>query len=256
MEFDQKKLLAKYAELRQQYANPYEPDLSPEGRTVRYAKIPDVSASANLYSRAILRHFDSKKALFPRQYAKLPKGADAAEYDALYFDPDGRLHHLDYCAPGFGRFAAVLDSDQLVLTYRIFDQPDRKPFITLLTMEWTEYGADGEPVSVTEFRRNGSLADGVIINCEYYQYENGRMCHADRFAEFDSDFSGGGLITRLAPDKILNPEIFSYDFQRTEGGVRCTRTHFWSRSKTYRASILMPEKELLKLEKNGIRCFL
>ena len=256
MEFNREAMLQKYADLRSRYVEPYEPDFSHEHDTVRYVKIPDVSSAANLYSRSVLRHFEAKRALFPRQYKILPKGANPAEYDAMYFAPDGNLHLAVYTGLPDGELICVNVSEQLVLTYRIQEQPGRKPFVTFLSMEWTEYDADSNPVSVEGFRRNGSLADGVLINSEYYQYADGRMVHAERYAAFDSDDRGNPLLLRFVPDRIYNPEMFSYDFRRTEEGVLCERTHYWSRSKTYTASILLPEKELLKMEKNGLSCFM
>ena len=56
----------------------------------------------------------------------------------------------------------------------------------------------------------------------------------------------------MVPDRIMNPEMFAYDFQRTEGGILCTRTIYWSASKTYTGSFLMPEKELKKMEEHGM----
>ena len=256
MEFRRTELLEKYAELRRTYIEPYEPDLSDEAYTVRYAKIPDPCLSSDLCSHRIIQHFEAKKALFPRFYKNLPKGACAEAYAAAYFDPDGNLHHMAHRIDETKRYITIPVSEQLLADYRVEELPGRKPFVTFLSMEWTEYGDDGNPVSVESFRRNGSLADGVIINSEYYQYENGKMIRADRFDTFDSDFQSGGLVLRFVPDRIMNPEVFSYDFEPAEGGVLCTRTNFWSKSKTYTHSFLMPQKELQKMEEHGIRCFL
>lgn len=257
MEFRQTEMLKKYAELREKYIDPYEPDLSEAPYTVRYAKIPGPCLPSDLCSHRVLQHFEAKKALFPRLFKKLPQGANAQEYAVLYFDRDETLHHLEFQMDAARRYLTVPLSGQLQADFEVrIWEAGRKPFVTFLSMEWTEYGDDGRPVSVESFRRNGSLADGVIINSEYYQYENGKMIHADRFDSFDSDFQSGGLVLRFVPDRIMNPEVFAYDFEPAEGGVLCTRTNFWSKSKTYTQSFLMPQKELQKMEENGIRCFL
>ena len=257
MEFNKDELLKKYADLRSRYIDPAEPDLSEEQYTVRYAKIPDPCLSSDLCSHRILQHFDAKKALFPRLYKSLPKGACEEAYAAAYFDQDGNLHHYTHRIDEARRYITIPVSAQLQADYRVEEFPGRKPFVTFLFMEWTEYDADGRPVSVESFQRNGSLADGVIISCEYYQYENGRMTHADLFKEFDSNGRPeAGLVLRFAPDRITNPEVFAYDFERTEGGVLCTKTNYWSKSKTYTGSFLMPEKELQKMAEHGICCFL
>ena len=73
MEFRKAELLRKYAELRDNYIDSYEPDFSQEGYTVRYAKIPDPCLSSDLCSHRILRHFEAKKALFPRLYNTEPE---------------------------------------------------------------------------------------------------------------------------------------------------------------------------------------
>ena len=253
MEFRKAELLRKYAELRGSYIDSYEPDLSREGYTVRYAKIPDPCLSSDLCSHRILRHFDAKKALFPRLYNKLLKGAEPAAYAEMYFDKDGKLHHLVHQISETVYYVTIPVSKQLQADYRVEHIAGRKPFITFLCMEWTEYDPDGNPVSVESFQRNGSLADGVIISCEYYRYENGKLIHADYYKEFDSDGRiEEPLVRRMVPDRIMNPEVFAYDFQRTEGGILCTRTIYWSASKTYTGSFLMPEKELKKMEEHGM----
>ena len=40
-----------------------------------------------------------------------------------------------------------------------------------------------------------------------------------------------------------------------EDGILCTKTNYWSESKTYTGSFLMPEKEVKKMEEHGICCF-
>lgn len=256
MEFRKDELLRKYAQLRSSCIDSYEPDFSRDGYTVRYAKIPDPSLSSDLCSHRILQHFDAKKALFPRLYNKLPKGAEPSAYVEMFFDEEGKLHHLVHQISETVCYATIPVSKQLLADYRIEQFAGRKPFITFLFMEWTEYDPDGHPVSVESFQRNGSLADGVIISCEYYQYENGKLIHADYFKGFDSNGKiEEQLVRRMVPDRIMNPEIFAYDFQRTEDGILCTKTNYWSASRTYTGSFLMPEKELKKMEEHGICCF-
>lgn len=255
MKFKKAELLRKYAELRGNYIDSYEPDLSQEGYTVRYAKIPDSCLSSDLCSHRILRHFEAKKGLFPRLYKKLPKGTEPSEYAEMYFDKEGKLHHSVHQISETVYYVTIPISEQLLADFRVEIITGRKPFITLLFMEWTEYDHHGNPVSIESFQRNGSLADGVIISCEYYRYENGKLIHIDFFKEFDSDGKiEEPLVRRMVPDRIMNPEIFAYDFQRTEGGILCTRTIYWSESKTYTGTFLMPEKEVKKMEEHGI-CF-
>jgi hypothetical protein len=257
VEFNKNIVLQKYKDLRARYIEPYIPDISPEGYTVRYAKIPDPCLSSDLCSHRILQHFEAKKALCPRFYKKLPQGAIAESYAAAYYKDDGKIHHIEYKMDEARRYVTLRISDQLLVDYHVEYFPGRKPFITFNSMEWTEFDANGRPISVESFGGNGTLSGGTIISGEYYQYENGRLIHADLFKDFDT--SGrieASLLIRMVPDRITNPDVFSYDFQRTEGGILCTKTNHWSESKTYTGSFLMPEKELKKTEEYGIPCFL
>ena len=257
MEFNKNTVLQKYKDLRAKYIEPYTPDISPEGYTVRYAKIPDPCLSSDLCSHRILQHFDAKKALCPRFYKKLPQSANAASYLTAYFNEDGTVHHFVYRMDESREYITIRSSEQLLVDYHVEYFPGRNPFITFSSMEWTEFDANGRPVSVESFGGNGCLAGGFIMSGEYYQYENGRLIHADLFKNFDS--SGrieAPIMNRMFPDRITNPDVWGYDFQRAEGGILCTKTNYWSESKTYTGSFLMPEKELRKMEEYGIPCFL
>ncbi len=257
MEFDKNAMLQKYKDLRSIYIEPYEPDISQEGCLVRYAKIPDPCLSSDLCSHRILQHFDAKKALCPRFYKKLPQGANEASYVTAYFNKDGSMHHFEFRMDEKRRYITIRISDQLLVDYHAEYFPGRKPFLTFSSMEWTEFDADGRPVSVESFGGNGCLTGGVIISGEYYHYEDGRLIHADLFKDFDS--AGrieAPFLRQMVPDRITNPDVFAYDFERTEGGILCTKTNYWSESKTYKGSFLMPEKELKRIKEYGIPYFL
>lgn len=83
------------------------------------------------------------------------------------------------------------------------------------------------------------------------------MTHADVFKDFaPGGKAGDSLVMQMAPDRITNPDVFAYDLQRTDSGVLCRKTTYWSASGTFTSSFTVPEKELVKMEEHGIRCFL
>lgn len=165
MEFQKDVMLRKYAGLRQKYVEPYEPDLSTEGCTVRYARIPDMCLSSDLCSHRIMLHVEAKKALFPRLYGRLPKGAEPSAYAEMYFDKDDKLHHLVHRV-GEAEYVTIPVSEQLCMDYRVV-HTEVVPLVTFLSMEWTEYGSNGEPISVETFQTNGRSV--MLISCEYYR---------------------------------------------------------------------------------------
>ena len=164
MEFNKNAMLQKYKDLRSTYIEPYEPDISQEGCLVRYAKIPDPCLSSDLCSHRILQHFDAKKALCPRFYKKLPRGANEASYVTAYFNEDGSMHHFEFRMDEKRRYITIRISDQLLVDYHAEYFPGRKPFLTFSSMECTEFDANGRTVSVESFGGNGCLTGGVIIS--------------------------------------------------------------------------------------------
>ncbi len=258
MEFNKEELLRKYKEICNTHTEIFKPDFTNGEYTVYYARIPDPCLSSDLSSHRILQHINVAKALFPRLYKKLPKGAIAESYATMHFDKDGKLHHLEQSINSCRKYVTICISDQLQADYvvNIYSGGESDVSIELLDMEWAEYDSDGNPVSVESFRGDGTLNYGVTINCEYYQYENGKLVHADQFKDYCTGVRlEESMVRQFVPDRIMNPEIFAYDFERTDDGVLCMKTNYYSKSKTFTQSINMPEKEIKKMEEHGIRCF-
>ena len=264
-EFDKEGMLAKFAELRDKYVLTYEPDFTVEDE-VRYAKGPIWDGLDELYSRFLIPHIREKKYLFTKEHKSLPKNAVVEEYEKIYHDAEGKLHHTVYEMGALGFLvsefydakshfiASFYVSEQLRIDYNVLRLTNGELSPVWNQFEWCEYDEDGRLTAVESYRRNGAIQDGVIINAEYYEYEDGVLSHAYRFHEFDTQPLPGmlGLVRQMMPDRILNPECFEYDFSRDENGVTCNYTHFFRKSQTINRTDLIPMDKALKLKEHGI----
>lgn len=266
MEFDAKAMVEKYRRLCEQFVDSYVPDVHILRGETRYAKEPDASGLDALYSRFLYPHIREKKYLFSKEHKSLPKNAQKGAYSELAYDTEGRLHHAefdlgqpgsmaDYLLDSVGSFMAYFYvSGNLRIDYNVQRRANGELFFSRCNFEWSEYDGDGRLVSVESFQRNGTLHDGVIIDAEYYSYENGLLRHITRFEEFDTDPVPRTLtlVQRMVPDLIFNPKHSEFEICPGESGVVCKWTNFYRKSQNITGEFLIPAENARKLTEHGI----
>ena len=256
MEFPREELLEKYVRIYEQFIAPYKPDFEVAGGTTRYARFNDAWFGLNPYDKCLLSRLTNRKNTFPKNpSAKLRGNADPANYVMLRYDSEGKLKMAYYERDGAMEMAVVYVSKQLTICYRL--DTDLKGNVTyeLYDFEWYEYDDAGRLISEERFRGSGSPNDDVIINSEYYEYDGAVLAHAWQFTEFEKYpmEMTRNLVMTMMPDRILNPQIFEYTFQRVADGLDYTRNHYFRKSQAMTYKDHVSEETLTHLAENGIR---
>nr|MCR5283399.1 hypothetical protein [Lachnospiraceae bacterium] len=196
-----------------------------------------------------------KKATFPKKpSAKLAKNADPANYVTLKYDGEGTLKVAGLGAAGGNEVAFVYVSKQLTIGYFIDSDRDGVASHSLYNFEWYEYDDAGRLISAEEFRGSGSPTDDVIINSEYYEYDNNTLSRAWQFRDFQKYpmQMTVNLVSQMMPDRIFNPDQYEYIFQRVEDGLDYTCHHYYRKSQTITHDGHVAEETLSHLAENGI----
>ena len=264
-EFDKEAIMEKYRRITMEYVDTYEPDIMIERGDTRYAKASDILT--NNYDRRILPHLESRKLLAQKEHAKLWKSAKEGTYITVVYDTAGNRHHAEFEFNSTNFLSEELIgskrdtlvnffvSENLQIEYLVFHKPDGTCVYRWLCTEWSEYDEAGNLVSVETFScSNGPFSVGIKVDAEYYDYRDGVLCHAERFKEYNTEFSDitGGLLSMLVPDRIYNPEQIEYDIVRNGEEVLVTRTSHYTPTKDYTVTVRIPAKEVLKMKEYGI----
>ena len=180
-------LLEKYIRLRDQYIDPYMPDFEVSGGEDRYVKFNDAVQGLNPYNRFVTPRLLNKKATFPTlTRTKLTKNADPRNYVRLRYDSNGVLRVAHLAEYNGEEAAYVYVSERLSIGYMRSTVPGAGT-ARLFEFEWCEYDDDGRLRSVEHFQKNnGMFSSGIIINCEYYEYDGNTISRAWRFEDFET----------------------------------------------------------------------
>ncbi|MCR5105243.1 MAG: hypothetical protein K6B68_12475 [Eubacterium sp.] len=156
---------------------------------------------------------------------------------------------------GVSEVAFVYVSKQLTIGYSLDSAPDGALSHSLYNFEWYEYDDADKLISAEVFRGSGSPTDDVIINSEYYEYDGDVLSHAWNFKEFQKYPMQMtiNIVSQMIPDRIFNPDIFEYTFQRVEDGLDFTQNHYYRKSQTNTYKGHISEETLSHLAEHGIR---
>lgn len=259
--FDEKQIMEKYERLKTECVNPFVPDLSRDAET-RFIK--DNEFLENTFSRAITPHVCKGKLLFNKDRKAIPKNADSRNYLKLIYDGEGRLLRSEYDMGGIGSTWSC-SSDRKNITFCVSDNlwidcmaeagSDGKYRYNWVMFEHSEYDNEGRLVSVERFKGDPVLLVDVVVNAEYYEYEDGRLSHITEYKDFHSDLPkmSRDLVMMNMPDRVFNPDVINYSFERSGSDVICTRVHYYRVSQSFTDKITIPEKEVIRMKEHGIR---
>lgn len=256
MEFPREELLEKYVRIYEERIAPYKPDFEVAGGTTRYARFNDAWRGLNPFEKLLITRLANRKNTFPKApSAKLKKNADPANYVTLKYDGDGNLKAALYGEDGAYDLAYVYVSKQLTICYRLEAGPEGTVTPSLSDFDWYEYDDAGRLISAELFRGNGSAKDDVIINAEYYEYDDDVLVRAWQFTEFEKYpmQMTSYLVANMMPDRIFNPNRFEYTFQRVADGLDYVCRHYFRKSQTITHTGHVSEETLAHLAENGIR---
>lgn len=251
MDFPCEELLKKYVRIYEQSVAPYKPDFEMVGGTTRYIKFNDAWRGLNPYNKFLISRLENRKNTFPKKPSnKISPKANPDNYVILKYDSDGNLK-MAYVA----NIVFVYVSKQLTIGYSIDSDLDSTVKYDHFNFEWYEYDDDGRLLSTEEFRGYGTPKDDVIINCEYYEYDEGVLSHAWSFKEFQRyPFEMTiNMVKQLMPDRIFNPDKYEYSFKRVADGLDYTSKHYYRVSQTLTDEGHVSEEMLSNLGENGIR---
>ena len=260
-EFDEKQIMEKYERLKKEYVNPFVPDLSRDAET-RFIK--DNEFLENSFSRAFTPHICKGKLLFNKDRKAIPKNADSRNYLKLIYDGEGRLLRSEYDMGGVGSTWSS-SSDRKNITFCVSDNlwidcmaeadSEGKNTYNWVMFEWSEYDDDGRLVSVERFKGDPAFLVDVVVNAEYYEYTDGVLSHITEYKDFHSDLPkmSRDLVMMNMPDRVFNPDVINYSFERSGSDIICTRVHYFRVSQSFTDKITIPDKELIKMKEHGIR---
>ena len=256
MDFPKKELLEKYLRIRKEIIDPYKPSYTVPGATVRYVKFNDATEDLNMFSKCLIARLLNRKYLFPKKTsAKIASNADPANYVTLQYDDAGVLRVAQCGEYDDGAYASVYVSDQLTIGYNLHGISSGSPSYRFTDFEWYEYDEAGRLKSAERFRQHGSPERGVIINCEYYDYEGDTLSHARQFKEYDTESAFGinSMVLQFVPDRIFCLDQIEFTFRPAGDGLDYTRNHYYRKSQTITHEGHVPAKTLENLKDNGIR---
>ncbi len=109
-------------------------------------------------------------------------------------------------------------------------------------------------MSVESFKNDLSITEGVIVNAEYYEYEDGILSHITQYKDYYSHLPAmmRDFVIGAMPDRVFNPDVINYSFERSGGDIICTRSQYYRVSQTITHELRIPEKEVLKMKEQGI----
>ena len=262
-EFNEELIMKKFKRIKKEYVDSFVPDMTAGRGNTKFIK--DIYELDNPFSKMITPHICREKSLFKKERNSIPKNGNKLEYIELFYDDEGRLIRGELEAGRAGFLSETLlgaDSSKYVTFYLPDDlwidvtansvAGDYKYSWT--SFEKSERDSDGRLVSVESFKNDLSITEGVIINAEYYEYEDGVLSHITQYKDYYSHLPTmtRDFIMSYMPDRVFNPDVINYSFERSGGDIICTRSQYYRVSRTITHELRIPEKEVLKMKEHGI----
>ena len=264
-DFDEIKIMEKFNTIKEQYIDTYTPDPDIERGDTKYLKYNEVLDYA--FDRFISPHIEKGKILYKKERKSIPKNSDPREYYELVYDKEGNLHHSEFEMGRAGFLANTLlgATNSKIIEFCISKNlwvecmmdclPSGKVKFSWMYFEWAEYDDAGRLISVESFKNDISFSGGVIVNAEYYDHEGGVLSHITRYKDYYSDIPNmiRNSVAINMPDRIYNPDVINYSFEKSDDDIVCTRQHYFRVSQTITHEITIPDKEVQKMETYGIK---
>ena len=243
-EFNEELIMKKFKKIRRECIDALVPDMTVGRGNSKFIK--DIYELDNPFSKMITPHICREKSLFKKERNSIPKNGNKLEYIELFYDDEGRLIRGELEAGRAGFLSETLlgaDSSKFVTFYVSDDlwidvtansvAGDYKYSWT--NFEKSERDSDGRLVSVESFKNDLSITEGVIINAEYYEFEDGVLSHITQYKDYYSHLPAmmRDFVIGAMPDRVFNPDVINYSFERSGGDIICTRSQYYRVSQTW-----------------------
>ncbi len=264
-DFDETKIMEKFNSIKEQYVDTYTPDPDIERGDTKYLRYSEFLDYP--FDRFISPHIEKGKILYKKERKSIPKNSDPREYYQLVYDTEGKLHHSELELGGAGFLAstflgatksknvAFCISKNLWVECMMDYLPGGKQSFSWIYFEWAEYNDSGKLVSVESFKNDISFSGGVIVNAEYYDYDGDVLSHITRYKDYYSDIPSmiRSSVMINMPDRVYNPDVINYSFEKSGNDIVCTRQHYFRVSQTITHTITISDAEVQKMESYGIK---
>jgi len=222
-----------------------------------YSKHYHYSEIGDIFSNGLLRHIDAGKCLYKQPSTKIRKSADINDYYALYYNSNHQLLISEPVYSHYFKLVTIYFDENIQITYSVDDDGgDSSPQFRF--MEYTEY-SNGNVLSCEKFAKQYNPPYGVEINGEYYEYEGIKLISAIKIENYNTayePFQNPVLRFEFIPGRILNPDIFYYDFKYDNSEkLICKKTQRYTTECTKENTLTLVKSEIEKLKKFGVNCF-
>lgn len=250
MYIDYDLLHEKFLMLTGTYNNRLEHELFTKNLNVGYAKdTSNIYYGKNMFSKSLLHHINAKKCLIKRISKKLPEKANPNEYTFYYFDLDNKLLYSSLKIDENRKTVTVFFDKCVQIEYLVTKNNRGEESFSVLSAEITEFD-DNNIIKCETFKKYGTS-----VSCEYYYYYNEKLAKIESFENYDPNFTLDSFIRFACPDRIINPEKYTYLFEKNNEDILVTKIHHYSESQNRTENFLFNRKEINKLKSNGINCF-
>lgn len=129
------------------------------------------------------------------------------------------------------------------------------PKVYFSAFERTVYDDKGRTLECEFYENKSSPPYGTAASAEYYEYEVTTLIKAVKYEDYNTNFKPHKVLFEICPTLIINPYIFEYSFEYSEGSVFCEKKHKYSGEEDNIKRYELNKGELLKLSKYGADCF-
>lgn len=257
-----KGLIEKYNFLYKQYFTECKEklnDIQKSNLNLFYSKSYRYGEVGDIFSNSILRHIDAGKCLYKQPSAKIRKGVDVNDYYMLYYDSNHKLVMSEPVYSHHFKLVTIYFDKNIQITYSVDDDGSTPQFSPQFrSMEYTEYN-NGHIGSCEKFSQQYNSPYGVEISGEYYKYDGLKLISAIRIENYNTayePFQHPALSLGFIPGRIINPDIFCYDFEYDNPEkLICKKTQRYTSECNKENTITLAMSEIEKLSKFGLNCF-
>jgi hypothetical protein len=189
------------------------------------------------------------KCLYKQPTEKLRKNTNIDDYYMLYFNSNQELIMSEFSS-SYPKSVTIYVDKNVQISYLIDGGVPQ-----FRSLEYAEY-IDGKIASCEKFTKLYQPPYGIKINGEYYEYDNSTLIKAVKFENYNTNyepFCSPALQLGLVPGRILNPDIFSYEFNYDDSeNLICKKTHKYTPENLREYTIILKKVELNKLKNFGI----
>lgn len=256
MDIDYNALYGKFLMITESYNNRLDHELFSKKYNIGYAKdISNIYYNKNMFSKSLVHHFNAKKCLIKKILKKLPDTANPSEYTVYYFDSDNNLVYSSLKIDETKRIVTVFFDKCVQIEYVVTKKNDDKECFSILSAEINEFDSNNNIIKCETFKNKKKHPYGTSISGEYYYYDNNRLAKIESFVNYNPNFNLNSFIKSYCPDRIINPEKYTYLFEKNNEDILVKKIHYYSKTENRSEELLLKKNEIIKLQSNGINCF-